>query len=268
MVSPSIEGLGDSSMTTADQIRRYVYENCALPARVKGVNTFRVRTGDVHRDMDMSNRLPAVCSAVGGRKFADTYGLNLIEREGPAQGANVYFTFAFASREVTAGEITSAIPKLAKAAKQKNERVSQTVRSLNCDSIFLVSCVGKKRNKPCPAKDLYISDWFQKARGLVERLGVRWFILSAEHGLVEPEQVLTPYEKTLNAMGVNERRAWASDLLAKLTTLSTPSFTFLAGQRYREFLIGPLQECGYKIQVPMEGLRIGEQLGWLQQQVE
>jgi hypothetical protein len=48
----------------------------------------------------------------------------------------------------------------------------------------LVSCVKDKLDHPAPAKDLYTSDLFRKARGYAERVGVPWFILSSEHGLV------------------------------------------------------------------------------------
>jgi len=38
---------------------------------------------------------------------------------------------------------------------------------------------------------------------------------------------------------------------------------FLAGLRYREFLVKPLQDRGVEVEVPMEGLQIGKQLQWL-----
>jgi hypothetical protein len=38
---------------------------------------------------------------------------------------------------------------------------------------------------------------------------------------------------------------------------------FLAGERYREFLAEHLKGHGVVVSVPMEGLRIGEQLSWL-----
>ncbi len=60
------------------------------------------------------------------------------------------------------------------------------------------------------AKDLYVSDLFRKARRYVEAKNCPWFILSAEYGLVSPEQVIAPYEKTLNHMGVAERPALGS----------------------------------------------------------
>lgn len=38
---------------------------------------------------------------------------------------------------------------------------------------------------------------------------------------------------------------------------------FLAGERYREFLAEHFAGRGVTVSVPMAGLRIGEQLGWL-----
>ncbi len=45
---------------------------------------------------------------------------------------------------------------------------------------------------PSPAKDLYVSALFDKERAYAERTGIPWFILSAQHGLVAPDEVLEP----------------------------------------------------------------------------
>ena len=74
------------------------------------------------------------------------------------------------------------------------------------NTVYLISCVSVKRASPAAARDLYISPWFKKARHYVERKGCPWFILSAEHGLVRPNEMIAPYTKTLNAMPINERR--------------------------------------------------------------
>lgn len=37
---------------------------------------------------------------------------------------------------------------------------------------------------------------------------------------------------------------------------------FFAGKRYREYLVPLLQEVGYTVEVPLMGLRIGQQLAW------
>lgn len=131
--------------------------------------------------------------------------------------------------------------------------------------LYLVSCVGKKLPRPAPAKDLYVSDWFQKARAFVEAQGSPWFILSAKHGLLHPDAVTAPYEKTLNTMRVVKRRAWASVVMQALEPhlAAANSIGILAGERYREFLEPQLRARGIQVRVPMAGLRIGEQLAWL-----
>jgi uncharacterized protein DUF6884 len=73
-------------------------------------------------------------------------------------------------------------------------------------TLFLVQCAAKKQSSAMPARDLYCSPWFVKARAYVEQHGGRWFILSAKHGLVEPTAVLTSYNVTLNTMPADRRR--------------------------------------------------------------
>lgn len=132
-------------------------------------------------------------------------------------------------------------------------------------TIYLVSCVSKKQEQPCIAQDLYISSWFQKARRYVGESGCRWFILSAQYGLVAPDRVIAPYERTLNTMPVEDRRTWAERVYEQLiaTVPELSHVVFLAGARYREFLVGPLADNNIAVSVPMEGLKIGKQLSWL-----
>jgi hypothetical protein len=120
--------------------------------------------------------------------------------------------------------------------------------------VYLVSCVSQKRKQACPVRDLYVSDWFRKARDHAEAAGCPWFVLSAEYGLVSPNQVIAPYERTLNAMKVMERRAWAERVCEQLAAI-VPELThavFLAGKRYREFLVQRLAGRGITSSVPME----------------
>ena len=82
---------------------------------------------------------------------------------------------------------------------------------------------------------------------------------------MHPEQEIAPYEKTLNTMGVVERRDWARQVWRALKPhlAGVQSVVFLAGKNYREFLAPKLSDRGIDVHVPMEGLRIGEQLAWL-----
>lgn len=135
--------------------------------------------------------------------------------------------------------------------------------------IFLVSCVSKKRSTACPARELYQSDWFTKAARYADKAGDEWYILSAKHGLVHPDQVLAPYNETLKKMGKATRLAWAKRVTASLGPCLQPGDTvnFLARQAYRENLVNQISHLGFTIEIPMDGLRIGEQLQWLKKKL-
>jgi hypothetical protein len=129
-------------------------------------------------------------------------------------------------------------------------------------TIAFVSCVSAKLDEPAAAKDLYTSTWFKKASKYAKSVADQWFILSAEHGLVQPTDVLAPYERTLNTMPVRERRRWAEEVLAEIESEvgRQDRLVFLAGARYREHFVPELRRKGYTVEIPLEGLRIGEQL--------
>jgi hypothetical protein len=135
--------------------------------------------------------------------------------------------------------------------------------------VCLVACVAGKKPEVTAAKDLYTSPLFKKCRALAESRFDRWYVLSAEYGLVEPNRKIAPYDKTLTSMLADEREAWAGRVLRALAPLVKPgdSLTFLAGHRYREGLVTPLREAGYKVTVPLEGMGIGKQLSWLDRQL-
>jgi len=131
---------------------------------------------------------------------------------------------------------------------------------------YLVSCVSKKQAAAACAKDLYVSEWFLRVRRYVEATGCPWFILSAKYGLIDPNQIIAPYEQTLNTMGVSERHKWAYRVQAQMAIRLLPAHrvVIFAGQRYREFLMDYLERFAVTVQIPLEGLRIGEQLSWLE----
>lgn len=79
---------------------------------------------------------------------------------------------------------------------------------------------------------------------------------------MEPNTIIEPYNETLNNMPVSKRRTWSlrvmQDLRPKLN--SGDYIVIFAGKKYREYLVEPLRSAGCKVEIPMEGLRIGEQL--------
>ena len=135
--------------------------------------------------------------------------------------------------------------------------------------IALVACVSKKNSMPMPARDLYISDWFRKASAYATRVADEWYILSAKYGVVPPDTVIEPYDETLNRMPVAARRSWARRVLEDLDRVlqSGDHVVILAGVKYRENLVNPIQEMGCNVEIPMQGLGFGEQKSWLKQRL-
>lgn len=93
----------------------------------------------------------------------------------------------------------------------------------------------------------------------------RWFILSGEHGLVEPDQPITPDVGCLAESSTHHRREWASGVLtslqAKLGDLRDHTFEIHAGADYFAYgLRDGLHRAGAFVEVPTEGLSRGKQL--------
>lgn len=127
----------------------------------------------------------------------------------------------------------------------------------------LIACAAKKLPHAAPASVLYQSTLFRLSLAFARSLRPDTiFILSALHGLLPLEEMVEPYDVTLNLMPKKERVAWSDRVLAQLrraADLQEDRFTFLAGSRYRERLIPHLRHA----EVPLRGLRIGEQLQFL-----
>ncbi len=139
----------------------------------------------------------------------------------------------------------------------------------NDSAIYLVACVSKKRTVRTAARNLYVSTWFSKARQYIDAQRHPWFILSAQYGLIGPNQVIAPYERTLNTMRMSDCRIWAQQVDRQLAIIvpDVSRVVFLAGNRYRMFLAQHLADRGIAVTVPMQGLGIGKQLRWMNQQL-
>lgn len=128
------------------------------------------------------------------------------------------------------------------------------------ERIVLISCVSQKLSHRAKVRDIYVSTLFKLNLKYAESLnpdGV--YVLSAKHGLLDLEQEIEPYEQTLNNMKSKERRLWADKVLRQLdeaASLDESEFVFLAGDKYRKYLLPHIKHA----QVPLQGLRIGEQL--------
>ncbi|MFQ5590883.1 MAG: DUF6884 domain-containing protein [Phycisphaerae bacterium] len=138
------------------------------------------------------------------------------------------------------------------------------------ETIALVSCVKKKKAELCPAKDLYVSPLFRYSRTYAEQNADRWFILSAKHELVDPEQQLEPYEETFRNTRKARRREWAEHVYEQMRDADVlhegVSFLWLAGKDYREFLWQMLESEGFRQHDPLAGLVFGKRVQWLKRE--
>ncbi|SED72564.1 AAA family ATPase [Bradyrhizobium erythrophlei] len=81
-------------MSQADDIRWFVRANFIEPARARGDTSVSVRAGDVHKEMSLSDAIPAVCSAIGSDKFLVDASVSQVSREGPQNSSTTVFSFA------------------------------------------------------------------------------------------------------------------------------------------------------------------------------
>lgn len=133
--------------------------------------------------------------------------------------------------------------------------------------IGLVGCVKSKLTVPAPARDLYTSTLFIGRRQFVEASCDRWFILSAKHGVVDPETILEPYDETLKTAGRAARRAWSQRVLSaldlELGQINGLCFETHAGAEYLDYgVTDGLRSRGATVENPTQGLRIGRQLSF------
>ena len=238
----------------------------------------RVVARNLHRSVvggSQPNRMPMACHAMW--KLAENLEHTVVRRTPSgcsssleieyrlAPGTTVRLPSASAQRSTSEELLTSASDRSPSPARNVPAGTPSADARLPDADLYLVACVKLKRNSPMPARDLYASPWFRKARVCVERTGRPWAILSARHGLVWPDETVVPYETTLGTMPAAQRRRWADRVLASLVPhlASVRTIAMLAGRTYRQLLVPELLERGVDVQVPMKGLAQGKQLQWL-----
>jgi hypothetical protein len=134
-------------------------------------------------------------------------------------------------------------------------------------TIILIGCVKKKRDFRTRAENLYISPFFKKNLAYAKSLNPDLiFILSAKYGLVTLDQEIDTYDLTLKNFKKEELIKWSTDTiqqLQNLTDLNNDRFVFLAGDKYRRYLIPRLKNY----EIPFKGLGIGKQLKHLKNRI-
>ena len=130
-----------------------------------------------------------------------------------------------------------------------------------------MGCVKAKACSPSQACDLYVSTLFRSRRLYVEDSCDEWWILSAEHGLVHPNQILKPYDLSMQELSADMRRMWSAKVLQSLQykcgIAKGDIVEIHAGHEYRNFgLIDGLLDIKATMEIPVQGMKFGHQLNY------
>jgi hypothetical protein len=132
--------------------------------------------------------------------------------------------------------------------------------------VILLGCVKSKLGHRARAKDLYVSPLWRGRRAYAEASGCPWLILSAKHGLLDPEQTIAPYDVALAHLDADARCQWGPRAIHALTerygSLTGMTFEVHAGDAYYLAIASRLAELGATLSRPLAGLGMGSQLGW------
>jgi hypothetical protein len=121
------------------------------------------------------------------------------------------------------------------------------------NSVTLIQCTDSKRDHAAPAKDLYDeSAYFCRMRAWAEARGDPWYILSAKHGLVDPETRLEPYDQR----GISETQA--ETIATQLHEDGVGTVHVTAGTDYTAPLVPALEARGIDVVNHFAGEGIGK----------
>lgn len=135
-------------------------------------------------------------------------------------------------------------------------------------NIALISCSKIKQTEKTEAQDMYLGDLFKLSLALAKKMKMdKIYILSSEYGILNPDELIEPDSVCLMKFNKQEKVAWSEKVvnqLAKYTDLSNDHFYIFAGINYREHLLNSLTH----VHIPMEGLKVGQQLKFLKEQLK
>ena len=186
----------------------------------------------------------AIATGLNRREFTSHFALRQLQRLG------------FTTSDWSGGGNTTRQPEKPTPAPQ--------VRA-GTERIVLVGCSQSKAATAATARELFTGPAFRKARDLAERSGESWYVLSAKFGLLDPGEVITPYDVYLPDRSAGYREAWGRWVVAQLAErqqLTGAVVEAHAGRAYCDPLVQPLAEAGASLEQPLAGLRQGERLAW------
>lgn len=126
----------------------------------------------------------------------------------------------------------------------------------------IIQCGSKKLDVASPAKDLYVGALFKMARRVAEANYDRWFIVSARHGIIAPDDIIEPYDLVLDVMTSIGREMWRSKVRGQIRRLHIEGATVLAAKAYCR----PFEGMGATF--PLDGTSLFDRMKLMRQAIE
>lgn len=127
--------------------------------------------------------------------------------------------------------------------------------------IAFVSCGKAKATEPTPAGQFYTGQYFRTIYDSIKPHYDEVYIISAKYGLISDQDILKPYDVTLNKMSDNERKLWARRVLEQYTSIyngnKANEIDIYAGNNYRKYLLPLFTFAGYNVNNAFKGVKGG-----------
>jgi hypothetical protein len=120
-----------------------------------------------------------------------------------------------------------------------------------------------KLDRAAPAAELYTGQAFKLSMKAAKAAGADVLILSALYGVLEPDDIIDPYECYLGGLPAMDRAIWAITTAAQLSPHRDRFAVILAGRHYA----AACSDFTNKRE-PLKGLGIGRQLSFLKNATE
>ena len=122
--------------------------------------------------------------------------------------------------------------------------------------VVLVGSSGATGEESDAAGRLFRSDGFARAREHAVHSRLPWFVLSAKHGLLDPDDVISPFEVQIDDQSAAYRTAWGEWVVAQLADrvqLDGVTVEVHGGVDFAQPLRQPLTRRGAVLDIPLPG---------------
>jgi hypothetical protein len=129
----------------------------------------------------------------------------------------------------------------------------------------LISCSKSKGGHRDLARNMYVSPLYRKSVMVAEGWGISFSILSAKHGLLNPDDMIEPYDLTLKGASKQFKSDWAKKVDEQIRTSieRQKHLIVLAGDDYYTPLVEAGKDSPLNFLAPMRGISLGNRLVFL-----